>query len=161
MRKFDLNGIRLAEYQGKLFEYSTINFAGSSSIFIRRFLHSNLLKILDQNESALLSTDIHDGLLNIDEQFGKTDYGVKKYSKSTMFWLGYLYRYISYTRQIDTRLLFKIFDYHKIADLYYTYHTQDLEWCIANLLELYDLDENIFDPNWRLKQIMTKKKMTK
>ena len=50
MKKFDLNGLRLAEYQGKLFEDSINRFECSSSVFIRRFLHSDLLKKLDKNE---------------------------------------------------------------------------------------------------------------
>ena len=43
MRKFDHNGLLIAEYQGKLFEKST-GLNCSSGIFIRRFLHSDLLK---------------------------------------------------------------------------------------------------------------------
>ena len=48
MRKFDHNGLLLAEYQGKLFEKST-ELNCSTGIFMRRFLHSHLLKKLDTN----------------------------------------------------------------------------------------------------------------
>ena len=51
MREFDLNGLRLAEYQAQLFEYSAEHLECSSAVFLRRFLHSDLLKILDLNES--------------------------------------------------------------------------------------------------------------
>ena len=51
MREFDLNGLRLAEYQGRLFEESSKHLNCSSSIFIRRFLYSDLLKLLDLNDS--------------------------------------------------------------------------------------------------------------
>lgn len=151
MKKFDLNGLRLAEYQGKLFEDSINRFECSSSVFIRRFLHSDLLKKLDKNESSLLSLDVKEGLDNIEDQFGVSTYGSVKASKEVMFWIGYMYRYISYTRETRTQFLFKIFNYKQMMKLYYVYHTQDPEWCIKSLLELNKLDENIFDNNYRLK----------
>lgn len=41
-------------------------------------------------------------------------------------------------------------------ELYYVYHTQSMENCISNLLELYNLNENIFDNNYRFKQVLLK-----
>ena len=157
MREFDLNGLRLAEYQAQLFENSVKHLECSTAIFLRRFLHSDLLKILDTNESSRLSLDVKEGLDMIDDQYGSSKYGNIKFSCESMFWMGYLYRYISYTRNIDTSLLFKLFDYKKINELYYTYHTQSMEWCVENILELFDYDENIFDKNWRLKEVMKMK----
>ena len=119
MKKFDLNGLRLAEYQGKLFEDSINRFECSSSVFIRRFLHSDLLKKLDKNESSLLSLDVKEGLDNIENQFGVSKYGSVKASKEVMFWIGYMYRYISYTRETRTQFLFKIFNYKQMMKLYY------------------------------------------
>ena len=63
---------------------------------------------------------------------------------------------MSYTRDIETPLLFKMFDYRKINELYYTYHTQRMEWRVENSLELYGLTENIFDKNWCLKEEIKK-----
>lgn len=156
MREFDLNGLRLAEYQAQLFEYSAEYLDCSSAVFLRRFLHSDLLKILDLNESSRLSLDVKEGIDMIDEQYGTSKYGKIKYSKESLFWMGYFYRYLSYTREIETPLLFKIFDYQKINQLYYTYHTQSMEWCVENILELFNLNEKIFDKNWRLKEEMKK-----
>ena len=158
MREFDLNGLRLAEYQAKLFEYSVDRFECSSSIFLRRFTHSNLLKQLDKNESSLISLDVNAGLQEIENQFGKSNYGKVKFSKDTLFWIGYLYRYISYTRNIETPLLMSFFSYKQLIELYYVYHTQDIEWCVRNLLELNNLTEDIFDKNFRLKKAIENKK---
>ena len=47
MRQFDHNGLLLAEYQGKLFEKSN-EMNCSTGVYIRRFLHSDLLKKLDE-----------------------------------------------------------------------------------------------------------------
>ncbi len=157
MKNFDHNGLLLAEYQGKLFEKST-ELDCSTGIFLRRFLHSDLLKKLDANQPSLVSLDVNDGINSILEQFGNTDYGKEKYSGSSMFWMGYMYRYISYTREIRTRFLMELLDYRQMNDVYYSFHTQDPEWCIQSLLEINHLTESIFDNNYRLKKIIREKK---
>lgn len=156
MREFDHNGLLLAEYQGKIFEKSS-DLNCSSGIFIRRFLHSDLLMKLDTNNPSALSLDTNEGIKSILEQFGDSDYGKLKYSKSALFWIGYIYRYISYTREKSTRFLFKIFDYKQLNEVYYSFHTQGPEWCVQNLLELNSLTESIFDNNYRLREIIRKK----
>ena len=157
MREFDRNGLLLAEYQGKLFEKSC-ELAFSTGIFMRRFFHSELLKQLDKNNPVALSLDINEGIDSIIEQFGDSNYGKVKYSKSSLFWIGYMYRYISYTREVSTKFLMKTFSYSQINTLYYTYHTQDPEWCVKGLLEVNNLSEDIFDKNLRLKEIIKGKK---
>ena len=144
MREFDHNGLLLAEYQGKLFEKSS-ELNCSTGIFMRRFLHSNLLIELDANNSATLSLDENEGINSILEQFGDSNYGKLKYSKNSLFWIGYMYRYISYTREQSTKFIMKIFNYKQMNDVYYSFHTQDPEWCIKGLLEINGLSEKIFD----------------
>ncbi len=80
-----------------------------------------------------------------------------KIHSSAMFWIGYLYRYISYTRDISTKFAINLFPYKQMNDIYYTFHTQDPEWCIASLLDISGLDENIFDNNFRLKEAIKEK----
>ena len=155
MRKFDHNGLLLAEYQGKIFEQSK-DLNCSTGIFVRRFAHSELLKKLDENAPALLSMDVNEGLQSISEQFGDTDYGKNKYSGNALFWMGYMYRYIAYTREQSTGFIMKLFNYKQLNDVYYTFHTQSPEWCIQNLLEINHLTEDIFDNNLRLKEIIKK-----
>ncbi len=156
MREFDHNGLLLAEYQGKLFEKSC-DLNCSTAIFLRRFLHSELLNSLDTNNPSLLSLDVNEGIAAITKQFGDTDYGKIKYSKSSLFWIGYLYRYISYTREVSTRFVMELFAYNQLNDVYYSFHTQDPEWCIRSLLDINQLDDDIFDNNLRLKKIMKEK----
>lgn len=156
MREFDHNGLLLAEYQGKLFEKSA-DLNCSSPVFIRRFLHSDLLKVLDEDNTNLLSLDVDEGIQNIMDQFGDTSYGKIKYSKSALFWMGYMYRYIAYTREQSTRFVMNLFKHKQMNEVFYTYHTQDPEWCISNLLELNNKSEEYFDNNYRLKQVMREK----
>lgn len=155
MKEFDHEGLILAEFQGKLFEKS-YELNCSSPIFFRRFLHSELLKQLDKNRSSAFSLDVNEGISLIVEQYGDSKYGQTKYSKSALFWIGYMYRYISYTREEYTTFVMSIFDYKLMNDVYYTFHTQDPEWCIKSLLEIKNLDEDIFDKNKRLKKVILK-----
>lgn len=156
MRKFDHNGLLLTEYQAKLFEKS-FDLNCSTGIFIRRFLHSDLLIKIDTNDPNALPLDVNNGINSILEQFGDSDYGKVKLPKNTLFWIGYMYRYISYTREVSTKFAFKLFDYRQMADVYYTFHTQDPEWCIRNLIEINHYNSEIFDPNFRLKETIREK----
>jgi hypothetical protein len=151
MRKFDHNGLLLANYQGKLFEKS-FDLDCSTPVFMRRFLHSNLLKTLDENESGLLALDVIEGIEMINEQFGESKYGKTKYPKEVLYWIGYMYRYISYTREESTRFIMKNFDYELMNNVYYAFHTQDPEWCVRSLLEIKKIDEDFLDKNKRLKK---------
>lgn len=151
MRKFDHNGLLIAEFQGKLFE-SSADLNCSSPIFIRRFLHSNLLKKLD--DYSIPPFDLNGSLKSIIEQFGDTSYGKEKYSKSSLFWMGYMYRYIAYTREQTTDYVMKIFPYKQMNDVFYSFHTQDPEWCVKNLLDLNNISEDVFDKNKKLKKII-------
>ena len=38
--------------------------------------------------------------------------------------------------------------------VYYSFHTQDPEWCVHSLLEMNDQSEDIFDNNMRLKAVI-------
>jgi hypothetical protein len=156
MREFDHNGLLLAEFQGKLFEKSD-DLKCSTRVFIRRFLHSELLEKLDMNDPSAISLDVNDGINDILAQFGESDYGKNKFSRSALFWIGYMYRYISYTREESTKYIMKLFDYRQMNDLYLPFHTQDPEWCIHNLLEINNLSEVAFDKNKRLWEIMKRK----
>lgn len=153
MREFDHNGLLLAEYQGKLFEIS-VKLNCSTGIFMRRFLHSELLKKIDTNNPASLSLDVIEGINSIQQQFGDSSYGKVKFAESSLFWIGYMYRYISYTRMVSTKFVMKLFDYRQMNNVYFTYHTQDPEWCIRSLLEAKRVTEDIFDNNLRLKAII-------
>ena len=65
-----------------------------------------------------------------------------------------MYRYISYTREVTTKFIMNLFPYKKMNEVFYSFHTQDPEWCIRSLLEMNNYDEKIFDNNERLKEII-------
>lgn len=154
MKDFDHDGLLLAEYQGKIFEQST-ELRCSTGVFLRRFLHSDFLKKMDKNNVSSLSLDVNEGINSIQTQFGESDYGKTKLSKSALFWIGYIYRYLSYTRDISTKKVMKFFPYKQLNDVYYSFHTQDPEWCVRSLLEMNGLTEDVFDKNLRLKALIS------
>ncbi|MBR5337846.1 MAG: antitoxin [Lachnospiraceae bacterium] len=154
MREFDHDGLLLAEYQGKIFEKST-ELKCSTAIFLRRFLHSDFVKKLDMNDVTSLTLDVNEGIDNIQSQFGETDYGKTKYSKGAMFWIGYMYRYLSYTREVTTKFVMNLFPHKQLNDVYYSFHTQDPEWCVRSLLEMNGQSEDVFDNNARLKAVIS------
>ena len=156
MKKFDHNGLLLAEYQGKLLEKS-VDLDCSTAVFLRRFLHSDFVKKMDKNDASSLTLDVNEGMQSIQNQFGKSDYGKVKYSKDALFWMGYMYRYISYTREVTTQFVMKLFPYKQLNDVYYAFHTQDPEWCVRSLLEMNGKNEDIFDNNLRLKAVISAK----
>lgn len=79
MRKFNHNGLLLAEYQGKLFE-NLMNLIVLQE-FYEKILHSELLRKIDTNNPYSISLDVTEGCNSIIEQFGDSDYGKVKYSK--------------------------------------------------------------------------------
>ena len=154
MKEFDHDGLLLAEYQGKLFEKST-ELNCSSAVFLRRFLHSDFARKMDRNDVSSLTLDVNDGIDSIQKQFGEYDYGKYKFSKSAMFWIGYMYRYLSYTRGVTTKFVMKLFPYKQLNDVYFSFHTQDPEWCVKSLLNMSGQSEEVFDNNLRLKAAIT------
>lgn len=156
MKTFDHDGLLLAEHQGKIFEKSA-DLGTSTAVFLRRFLHSDYLKKLDRNEVVSLSLDAQEAIESIENQFGASSYGKTKLAKSALFWIGYMYRYISYTRQVSTKFVMRLFPYQQLNDVYYSFHTQDPEWCVRSLLEMNGKNEDIFDPNKRIETVMRAK----
>ncbi|MCR5354926.1 MAG: hypothetical protein K6E43_05015, partial [Lachnospiraceae bacterium] len=70
------------------------------------------------------------------------------------FWIGYMYRYIAYTREVSTKFVMKLFPYKQMNDVYYSFHTQSPEWCVGSLLDMNEQSEDIFDNNLRLKEVI-------
>ena len=156
MREFDINGMHLADYQGGLFAKSVTELNYSTPIFIRRFLHSSLLKRLDKQKAFLIDPEPLIGLEEINLEFGETSFGHTKFDEKAMYWVGWFTRYLSYTREISTNIVFKYFPYEKLISLYPTFHTQGEEWCFESLMDLYHLPYDYFDKNNRLKEAIRK-----
>lgn len=157
MREFDRDGLDVASFQGQLFEESLDYCETSSPIFLRRFFRSRYAEMVDNTPVAIQPLFVPDAFEEIEKQYGKSSYGKIRYNRNAMYWLGYITRYICYTRQVSSRLFYHLFDVKKIYSLYEAYHTQSEEWCVARILELFGYDEKTLDMHERLKSILRKR----
>ena len=156
MREFDYNGFLLAGLQAKIFEKSVSIDKSSSLIFLRRFQKSTFASKLDKENSAFIDFRTEVAIENINKEFGGKDYGSMKYSAEAMYWMGYLYRYICYTREVSTRYVFKLINPMEMYRLFHVFHTQSEEWCIRSILEMKGITEEQFDINYRAKKHLEK-----
>ena len=144
-REMDQVGFALCDIQGKCFEQSVIDEECSSNVFIRRFMNSSFVNRMD-NLSFLNETMSVEGILEeIDKEYGKSNYGKIKFSVNEMYWIGYIYRYLSYIYQIDSKNVYKIIKGSELRKLYSSYHTLDSLNAIDRILEAksINLDKDV------------------
>ena len=149
MKKINKQGLHLCDLQAKTFECSIDLTSVSSEIFIRRFMNSQIAKLLD-NESVL-QTNLHekDFLSMIEEEYGSSKYGSVKYTHNEMFWIGYLYRYFCYTYELTSVQVYKIVKPKELRGLFLGYHSLDPAQAIERILESKGM---LFDDESELKR---------
>lgn len=139
MKKLDYIGSNLCDEQARIF-VSSIDLDCSSKIFIRKFMKSKLALEIDNANSTLTMVDSEQGYCNMVKE-NDFSYGVEKFSVSELNWIGYIYRYISYTRQIKSKELYSLANASKMHDLYYVYHTMDPEKVADYILGNYEINK--------------------
>ena len=139
MKKIDKDGLLLCELQAKTFEMSIDATEVSSEIFIRRFMNSQISKSIDSCEILQTNMQAKDILERIEEQYGKSNYGSKRYTKNELYWIGYIYRYFSYTYEKSSVQIYKIVKPKELRALFLPYHTLDPSQAIERLLEAKNL----------------------
>lgn len=139
MKKIDKDGLLLCELQAKTFEMSIDATEVSSEIFIRRFMNSQISKSIDSCEILQTNMQAKDILERIEEQYGKSNYGSKRYTKNELYWIGYIYRYFSYTYEKSSVQVYKIVKPKELRSLFLPYHTLDPTQAIERILEAKNL----------------------
>nr|WP_295228776.1 antitoxin [Ruminococcus sp.] len=139
MKKIDKDGLLLCELQAKTFEMSIDATKVSSEIFIRRFMNSQISKSIDSCEILQTNIQAKDILERIEEQYGKSNYGSKRYTKNELYWIGYIYRYFSYTYEKSSVQIYKIVKPKELRALFLPYHTLDPSQAIERILEAKNL----------------------
>ena len=134
MRKFDSRGLELAQFQGKIFEKSINRYECSSLVFLRRFKNS-YYALNSASYNILIDTEY--AFEELDKQYGKCEYGNKKFNADAMFWLGYIYRYIAYTREISTKKTFNLIGPKELIQYYYVYHDYLIKYYFLKELHYY------------------------
>ena len=134
MRKLDNIGFILCKYQRDLFEYSTDHLTCSSRVFIKSFCQSQLAKYMDKDSFIMTSIDIPEAV-NMLKKEKTLSSGSIKFNKKIIGWIGYLYRYWSYTRQLSTKAVYKKVNPILLAGVYEAYHSLDVEEAVRRLEE--------------------------
>ena len=134
-RKLDSNGLLMCKIQAQAFVHSIDRMDCSSDVFIRRFMHSKIADLFD-NE-GILDTNYQwkDVLDFVEEEYGVSNYGSIKYSPNEMYWIGYVYRYYSYTYEMSSAQVYRIVKPKELRDVYLPYHTLDPSQAIERVLE--------------------------
>ena len=65
----------------------------------------------------------------------ESKYGSVKYSPNEMYWIGYIYRYFSYTYEKSSSQVYKIIKPKELRKLFFAYHTMDPSQAIERILE--------------------------
>lgn len=131
--------IVLCKIQGNIFKESTY-LKCSSDIFIRRFMNSNIAKLLDKKQYLQNSLNNEDVFLEIEKQYGKTERGKNKYPEKTLYWMGYIYRYWSILTNYPSKKIYKIINSSQLAKLYFPYHSMSSQQTIERILEQKEID---------------------
>ncbi|MEI3217103.1 MAG: hypothetical protein V8S23_05960 [Lachnospiraceae bacterium] len=84
----------------------------------------------------------YDVVERVQEQYGESQYGSVKYTANELYWIGYIYRYYSYTYELSSIHVYKIIKPKELRELFLAYHTLDPSQAIERILEakniLYD-----------------------
>lgn len=131
--------IKLCDLQGELFEQS-LQLNCGSSVFIRRFMNSDLVKRFDNASILNESIDTYEMLKSVNEEYQSSPTGSKQFGLEELFWIGYIYRYWQILFQISSKRIYKICNSTEMRKLYYIYHTLDPEKAIKRILDAKGID---------------------
>lgn len=135
MKPMDEIGLKLCKAQAELFVSSISLTDCSSAVFLRRFMNSAVAKRMDEGSFLFEATTNKSIIAEIDEDFGKTDYGKVKFSENELYWMGYLYRYWCYTYEKTSKQVYRIIKPTELRELFFPYHSLDNAAAIERILE--------------------------
>lgn len=138
MKKIDKDGLILCEIQANIFEKSIDKEDCSSSIFVRRFMNSDICEKMDGCYFLEENYSLEKVFEEINSEYGESTYGKIKFSKNELHWMGYIYRYFAYVCELNSKRVYKIINATELRELYYPYHTLDPQNAIERILEASD-----------------------
>ena len=141
MREFDEYGLKMCQYQGKLFSESLDKTKCSSPVFLRRFMYSKTAERMDRESFLFEAFPVADAIEEIEKEYGDSDYGKIRYDREELYWIGYVYRYWSYTRKMSSRAVYRQIKPEELRKLYFPYHSLDPAQAIERIMEAKGLTE--------------------
>ena len=156
MEKIKPENLVLCKLQGNLFAKSA-ELDCSSPIFIRRFMNSKLAEQFDDGSIMQSAVSINGMFQLIEEEYGESHYGQKKYSPEELFWIGYIYRYWQCIYDIPSNQIYKTINGEELRALYYSYHTLSAGKCIQRIMD----EKNVEIPDLDQRQISVMRELIK
>lgn len=135
MRPIDHDGLVLCRMQAEVFRRSAELLGCSSAVFVRRFMNSRVARRMDAPSFLDGATSIEAILEEVEQEYGKSSYGTLRYSGDVLYWMGYLYRYWAYTRQLASARIFRIISGAQLAKLFLPYHSLDPDQAVDRIME--------------------------
>lgn len=134
MNEIELNS---CENQGTFFELSVSSFKAGSALFISTYMYSIFAKELDNLDDGYNFISPHN-LINLmkDEYIVLSKKKGNKYPKEVMRWIGYIYRAYVILKHRNSSFIYKEINAEKMLELYESYHTFDVNYCVDRLEEL-------------------------
>lgn len=141
MKEMDNYGLKLCQFQAELFQKSINETKCSSKIFIRRFMLSDIAKRMDKIGFLYNVTDTVDAFMEIENQFGASDYGIVKFEEEELYWIGYIYRYWAYITGMSSKQLYRLVKPEELKKVYFPYHSLDPALAIERIKEAKQMTE--------------------
>ena len=157
MKNEDKKCLKLCLFQANIFSKSREFFACSSKVFLRRFFYSNFAFKLDCHDFFTFAYDENECFESIITDYGDSSYGKEQLSEKILHFIGYITRYICYTRNITSLFFYRTFGVDTLIDEYSVFHTQSEEYIIKELLCRKNLTEDIFNTSILLKDKLRKR----
>lgn len=157
MRRIDETGLKLCKIQAEVFERSASKEMCSSLIFIRRFMNSQVAQRMDTGGFLFESCDANQIFDELNVQFGVSSYGKEKFHESELYWIGYIYRYWSYTHQKSSKQLYRFIKPKELRSLYYPYHSLDPSQAIERIEEAKNIDDDMIKKGVKIMREIMKK----
>jgi hypothetical protein len=133
MRTLGYEGSVECEAQADFFAKSLSLSRLSSPCFIKAFMCSPFASSYDHGIVLELSS-----FFSFEEPYQKSE-AKMRYDKDAIYWMGYFYRYLVYTREVSSRQVYHAIPASILYSFYKPYHSFDNEKAAVQILSLYPL----------------------
>lgn len=85
-------------------------------------MNSKICKSIDDGGILQTNMNDYDVVERVQEQYGESQYGSVKYTANELYWIGYIYRYYSYTYELSSIQVYKIIKPKELRELFLAYY---------------------------------------
>jgi len=134
MNKLNTLELQLCDLQGRIFEIS-IDKKYNSKKFVENFMNSETTSRFDEPFDRLQWLGELYYLEELEDECNLLKDN-NQIPKEVMYWIGYIYRYFHFYKQINSKEIYKIANIEIMIESYLMFHTMDPKMAIDNLIEI-------------------------